>query len=397
MKVALVVNRYPVASQTFVRTQFEGLRAANVDCHILDKAIDPRFSADRQPQIAAVHRLPVVTRATHRAELLVQAAGASAVRPSLARRNYRAAQQISRPVAASHWLTLSRLAALRPDVLHYSFASYAIGEEHLGRALGIPLVVSCRGYDLTHIGVGAPDFYRRLWDAVDFVHFRSSDLLGIAVERGFRPSTPHRVTPPGVDATFFAPAPTANDLRGDRNAFRVLSIGRLVPKKGHEVGLAVIRKLREEGVNVTYEVVGSGERQAELERLASDFGVADVTRFMGELGPGGVRDRLRDADALLHPSWHEGFGVSVLEAQATEVPVVCTDAEGLAENVEDGVTGAVVPRGDIDTMALQLSRILLDVDLARQMGRAGRARVLDRFSIRREIASYVESYRALVG
>jgi colanic acid/amylovoran biosynthesis glycosyltransferase len=394
MRVALVVNRYPVPSQTFIRTQFEGLRGEGVDCRIVDKAIDPRFASDRQPRIVGVERLAVLTRPTHRAELALRAAGSALVRPTLVRRDRAAARSLDRRTWGSHWLTLGRLAALDPHLIHYSFASYAVGEEHVGRSLGVPLVVSCRGYDLTHVGVDVPGYYRRLWEAVDLVHFRSRDLLELALQRGFSPTTPHRITPPGVDAAFFAPARNVTDAR---TPMRVLSIGRLVAKKGHEVGLDAIRQLRAAGVDVTYEIVGDGDRRAELERVAVELGVAEVTDFRGELGPVQVRERLRAADVLLHPSWQEGFGVSVLEAQATGLPVVCTAAEGLAENVEDGVTGAVVARGDASAMASELARILLDRDLARRMGRAGRARVLELFTIEREITSYLHGYEALLG
>ena len=72
---------------------------------------------------------------------------------------------------------------------------------------------------------------------------------------------------------------------------------------------------------------------------------------------GRVLGELRAADVLLHPAVSEGFGNAVMEAQAVEVPVVCTDADGLRENVVDGVTGLVVPRRDASALAAALERL----------------------------------------
>jgi glycosyltransferase involved in cell wall biosynthesis len=390
-RIALVVNRYPVTSQTFIRTQFEGLRSAGTDCRIVDKAIDPRGM--RQPRIPGVERLPVLSRRTYPAELMVRGALSAVRRPGRSLANARAARRIQRPLVASHWLTLGRLAALRPRVVHYAFASYALGEEHLAAALGVPLVVSCRGYDLTHVAGGSSDVYRRLWAATDLVHFRSADLRDLAIRLGFDPSRPHRVTPPGIDASYFAPEPDGANPQRAQGPHVVASVGRLVAKKGHEVALQVIARLRDNGFDLRYDLVGAGDREADLRRLAHHLGIGDVTRFLGELTPAAVRDTLRDADVLLHPSWQEGFGVSVLEAQALELPVVCSDAEGLAENVADGETGYVLPAGDVAAMTERVGAILSDAGLARRLGRAGRARVLRSFTVEREIDAYLDSYR----
>jgi len=392
MRVAVIVNRYPVRSQTFVQTHFEGLLSAGVECYLVDKSVDSRFPRRRQPVIPNVNRQTVLFRATYKPELTVRAALAVLQDPESAQRNVRASLAFRGTATGSHWRLHGRLARLNPDVIHYSFAAYAIGEEHLGSALGVPLIVSFRGFDLTHEGLDDSTYYDRLWRAVDFVHFRSADLLRLAIERGFSKAIPHAITPPGIDADLFSPEQTRKRAHESEDSFVILSVGRLVPKKGHEVGLEVIRELQKRGIETEYRIVGEGEREESLRRTARELGVSDRVHLLGPLSPMGVRDELARANLLLHPSWAEGFGVSVLEAQAMQLPVVCSDAEGLSENVLDGHTGYVVGRGDVIGMANRTEEILRDKALAKAMGEAGRERVRERFTIGAEVKSYLDSY-----
>jgi glycosyltransferase involved in cell wall biosynthesis len=88
-------------------------------------------------------------------------------------------------------------------------------------------------------------------------------------------------------------------------------------------------------------------------------------------------------DIFVLPTHREGFPNTVLEAQATERPVVATFATGAVDSIQDGVTGLLVPSGDVLALTDALVQLLLDSDLARSMGRAGRERILREF--RREI------------
>ena len=103
------------------------------------------------------------------------------------------------------------------------------------------------------------------------------------------------------------------------------------------------------------------------------------------------------ADVLLHPAVSEGFGNAVLEAQAMALPVVCSDADGLAENVADGLTGFVTPRRDPVALAEALARLAADAALRRRMGTAGRERAQACFRPAAQIAAFDRFYRALAG
>jgi colanic acid/amylovoran biosynthesis glycosyltransferase len=101
------------------------------------------------------------------------------------------------------------------------------------------------------------------------------------------------------------------------------------------------------------------------------------------------------ADVFLHPSISEGFGVVVLEAQSMALPVVCTDADGLKENVVDGVTGFVVLRRNPQALAEKLKTLMRDSALRLQMGYAGRNRVVTSFRVEDQISAWEQFFQSI--
>jgi glycosyltransferase involved in cell wall biosynthesis len=92
------------------------------------------------------------------------------------------------------------------------------------------------------------------------------------------------------------------------------------------------------------------------------------------------------------PSLEEGFGIPAAEAMGCEVPVVASDAGGLPEVVEHGVTGVIVPRGDTEALAQAIGALLADPDRRRQMGVAGRVRALRLFDWDRTAEQFERLY-----
>jgi UDP-N-acetylglucosamine 2-epimerase (non-hydrolysing) len=111
-------------------------------------------------------------------------------------------------------------------------------------------------------------------------------------------------------------------------------------------------------------LAGDGFERPELEALARRLGVGERTTFLGAVPNGELPRFYRAAAVSVIPSLEEGFGIPAAEAMGCEVPVIASDAGGLPEVVEDGVTGLVVPRGDVDALACALVRLLADADSA---------------------------------
>jgi N-acetyl-alpha-D-glucosaminyl L-malate synthase BshA len=143
-------------------------------------------------------------------------------------------------------------------------------------------------------------------------------------------------------------------------------------------------------------LVGDGPDRALAERLCREKGICDHVHFLGKLSA--VETLLPVCDLLLLTSDRESFGLSALEAMACGVPVIGTDAGGLPEVVENGVTGYLRPIGDVENMARDALSILTDDERHSAFSAAARRRALEIFPEDRAVARYLEVYdRALEG
>lgn len=170
--------------------------------------------------------------------------------------------------------------------------------------------------------------------------------------------------------------------RADGGPLRVLSVGRLVPGKGHAVLLEALTRLRGDGVETLTTLVGDGPERGSLERLAAELRL-DV-RFAGAVGQDELRAFYEDAELFCLPTFAEGLGVVLLEAMAFGLPVVSTLVMGVPEVVEDGETGLLVRPGRPDLLAEALVRLAAAPELRDRMGRAGRRWVLEEFDVHRQ-------------
>lgn len=399
MRLVLVVPRFPRLSETFIVSKFLGLVDAGWDAHVVCAATEPW---DAFPRLAArpelrrrVHRTWPHEPAWQAAALWLPAQGEALARaPRTTARYWRAAARTGAGRAARQAHLDATLIALSPDILHFEFGALAVGRTHLKQRLGCRLSVSFRGYDLNYVGLDEPGYYDEVWREADAVHTLGRDLWARALRRGCPPDKLHALIPPAVDASAFRPDPERTpDAIGATRPLRVLSVGRLEWKKGYEYGLEAIRLLKARGVSLTYRILGGGSYLEPLAFARRQMGLEADVEFLGPRPQAEVQAQLRWADVLLHPAVSEGFGNAVMEAQAMALPVVCSDADGLADNVADGLTGFVVPRRSPAAMAEALGRLAADPALRRQMGAAGRERVLACFRPEDQIAAFDRFYR----
>ncbi|MEI8039974.1 MAG: glycosyltransferase family 4 protein [Verrucomicrobiota bacterium] len=287
------------------------------------------------------------------------------------------------------------LVALRPDLVHFEFGALAVDRMHLKELLGCKVVVSFRGYDMNLSGVEKRDYFQEIWAQADALHLLGEGLWKRAQERGCPSEKAHVLIPPAIDADSFAP-----DNGGSRTSvldrpLRILSVGRLRWEKGHEYGIQALGLLQCRGVRCALQIVGDGPALEALAFVRHQLGQTEHVQFAGALPATRVREAMGGADVFLHPSVSEGFCNAVLEAQAMGLPVVCSDAGGLPENVVDGETGFVVPRRDANALAERLQRLALSPSLRAQMGEAGRRRVRSRFRIQDQITDFEKLYRSV--
>ena len=208
------------------------------------------------------------------------------------------------------------------------------------------------------------------------------------VRRGFAQfSCGHKagVVLPGVDHEFFTPA-------HDRpRVFRVVYVGRVELAKGVPYLLAAWHRLRPENAELVLLGAVRQEMQAMLRHYASNS-----IKILGFLSPSEVGIQYRNASVFVLPSVNDAFGVVMLEAMASGLPIIATDRTGADDCVADGKTGFIVPARNVDALADALLWCYRHQDEACSMGWGGRDAVLRKFTLDHYEQRQIALYRRLV-
>jgi glycosyltransferase involved in cell wall biosynthesis len=199
-----------------------------------------------------------------------------------------------------------------------------------------------------------------------------------------------------VDSEFFEPpVPAAANGRGPR----LLFVGNLVANKGVGTVLDAFIRLAGEHPGLTLTIAGSADEEiaAEMHTRASAGGVGERVTLLGFVEHEDLPALYRTADVFAAPSRFEGgLGLVYLEAMACGLPVVATAAGGAAEAIEDGVTGLLLERGDVEETTQAIGTLLRDPALRSAMGAAGRERVSAHFTQERYASKVIGAYERAV-
>jgi glycosyltransferase involved in cell wall biosynthesis len=175
------------------------------------------------------------------------------------------------------------------------------------------------------------------------------------------------------------------------NELRFLCVGRLIPIKGHVVLLRAFRRVLDEYPEARLDIAGRGTLEHGLKDLARELGLSHAVRFLGHMTP--IQRSIEDSFAVVVPSLGEGFGMVALEAMERARPVIAASIGGLEDLVRDGETGLLVPPGEAEPLAAAMLELAADPARAAALGRAARARALERFPEDRCTERTEEVYR----
>jgi glycosyltransferase involved in cell wall biosynthesis len=285
------------------------------------------------------------------------------------------------PLRVRHHFDVAAALALRRRVAGHDIVHFHTARAHalapLCRGLGARLVVTRRMDYVPRGGPYARLLYNRAVDAVIAI----SEGVRQALLRAHVRADRIRLVPSGIDPGSMAPPAGARErVRGEWGAgpdeVVVLLPGALERRKGHAVLLLAARALVPLAPALRYVFCGEGREGEALARAAAPLD--GTVRFAGFR-----RDMaacLAAADIAALPSLQEGLGVAALEAMAAGLPVVASRVGGLAEAVLHEQTGLLVPPGDPVALATALVRLARDHSLRRQLGAAGHAHVLARYT-----------------
>jgi sugar transferase (PEP-CTERM/EpsH1 system associated) len=206
----------------------------------------------------------------------------------------------------------------------------------------------------------------------------------------------------GVDSVRFAPAATRQPIDGspfnDPGLWLVGTVGRMLTVKAQPqlarafvAALERVPALRERARLV---LVGDGPLRAECEAILSAAGLSHLAWFAGERAD--VPNVMRGLSCFVLPSLAEGISNTILEAMATGLPVLAARVGANAELVQEGSSGLLVPAGDVQALAAGLVQLAQDAQHAAAMGRAGRERVEQHFSLQAMVGAYDRVYQQLL-
>jgi glycosyltransferase involved in cell wall biosynthesis len=316
----------------------------------------------------------------------------------------RAARKLARLTGTVPRSTVKRLREKRASLLHVHFGTDAVRAWPIARALNLPMLVTLHGFDINVDrewweaglgGHGMRDYPARLLSLA-----RQPGVSFIAVSEAIRqraisygiPVSKTAVKYIGIDTSLF---------RADGRPIlerepRVLFVGRLVEKKGCEYLIKAFAPVQRAVPKARLVIVGDGPLRESLQRLAQKSAVR--AEFRGVLSPAEVREQLNLARVFCLPSVQaengdaEGFGLVILEAQASGVPVVTSALGGAAEGISEGVTGYSFAPRDVHALTTQLIRLLTDDAIAAALAEAGPRFVARNFDLFQRTEELEEEY-----
>jgi len=264
----------------------------------------------------------------------------------------------------------------------------------LSAEMGIPYIVSVHGLDAfsdryasglaarwcRRVSQRAYRFSRRVVCVSE--HVREQVLEGMG--RNCRTSVIYN----GVDAELFSPANPAFDEQQ-----LVLSVGNLIPIKGHDLLIRAVASLAGELPDLNLEIVGDGPERERLQTLAGQCQLSDRVRFPGRQSRHQVATAMQRCTVFALPSRYEGLGCVYLEAMSAAKPVIGCRDQGIAEIIRQGTNGFLVGPDNEKELTIALGMLLRDQNLRRNLGRAARDTILDRLTLAHHAEQMARIYR----
>ena len=269
------------------------------------------------------------------------------------------------------------------------------------RRLGVPSVITMHGGDVYVNPEQGYDFPTRWYvrPALGWTLRNAGALTAITEDcrqhalRAGAPADRIRLVFNGTDLRRFSPAENGNRRDQRFGPQMIFACRQLFPRKGIRFLLEAGAQLKPQFPDLKIVLAGDGFERPALVQLAKELGISGDVTFLGWVPNAELPAYYRAAAVSVIPSLEEGFGIPAAEAMGCEVAVVASDAGGLPEVVENGVTGLVVPRGDAAALAQAIGSLLADPERRRRMGQAGRARALRLFDWDRSAEQFEELYR----
>ncbi|MDF0666258.1 MAG: glycosyltransferase [Nitrospira sp.] len=389
MKIAFLVNQFPSVAETFVLNQIVGLIDLGHDVHIFaDMSVRNVRSHDNYEKYGLSRRTRYYGIPENKILRIIKAISLII---KYAPNNYHVIFKsldifsYGKPALSLNLLFMS-VALLEKgpfDIIHSQFGTLGLFAVSLNQILPskCKLVTSIRGYDITVFLKKHPGIYHEL--------FRQGDLFlpvcQFLKERLIYEGCDEKkivVHYSGLDCSKFEYFPRQRILG---EPLRVLTIARLIEKKGVAFAIEAVSRLLSKGEKIQYMVVGDGVLRENLQQLIEGMGVERQVKLLGWKTHEEVKMLLDESHVLVAPSLtaeggdQEGIPNAIKEAMASGLPVISTFHSGIPELVTHGVSGLLVPERDAASLADALAYLISHSEICKEMGQAGRRQVEQKF------------------
>ncbi len=400
MKIAFIVGRFPTLSKTFILDQITDLidRGHEVDIFAGGKGKDPKVHPD-------VRKYDLLLRTYYRYSPL-KAIGL--IINYFPKNPLAIIKSLNIFKYGKNALSLRLFFATLPflkkdsyDIIHCHFGSkgtLGVLLRDLGAIKG-KVITSFHGYDANaHPQKYGNDVYKLLFQKVDLctvnTNFTGGKIkaLGCAEDKIVK-------LPVGLNIAKFPFI--ERKLNADDN-IKILTVGRLVEKKGLEYSIKAVDKILQKYPNLQYQIVGDGVLRNQLHKLIRRLGIEDKVKLLGWMNQDEVRQLYARAHIFVLSSVtsrngdQEGQGLVLQEAQAMGLPVISTLHNGIPEGVLDRKSGFLVPERDVDALADKLQYLIESPEIWSEMGRAGRQFVEKHYDIKNLNNQLVKIYQNLL-
>lgn len=291
------------------------------------------------------------------------------------------------------------LSEMTPDVIHAHFGPMGVLAASVARELGIPLVVTFYGYDISELLKEKfwVEKYREMARVASCITVLSEEMKERAIAAGFREDQIN-VVHLGIDTR------KINYSKPNHPISRFLSIGRLEQKKGHFDTLKAFSAIcQKEDRNLSLKIIGGGSMEEELKGFIAEHNLEDHVFLLGNLPNKEVIEHLQNADAFILNSKtsesgdKEGTPTVLVEAQASGLPCISTYHSGIPEMIPEPNHKLLAEEGSVDQIIDNLESLLeMSEKEVNEMSMLGRKYMEDDFDVNREAQKFASIYKNII-
>lgn len=397
MKVAFLLNEFPSLSETFILNQISGLVEAGhqVDLYARNAQVAPKVHplVEKYQLTNAVYYHPHVpanyfaryAKAIWLVLVWLWAAPLVILKTLNFRKYGRHATSLKLLYRS---IAFVRRGCPTYDIImcHFGPTGLIALDLKMTGATDGKICVAFHGLDLSaHLQAEGKDVYAPLFEKGDLFLPISYFWKQRLIELGCDPEKiqVHRM---GIEVERFTFAPRE---RPNDGTIKLVSVARLVEKKGIEYGIRALKNVVEQYPNIEYVVIGDGPLMSELTQLVQELDLGGVVQLLGWQRQDEVIKILSTSHILLAPSVTsrdgdmEGIPVVLMEAMASGLPVISTQHSGIPELVSQGVSGFLVPERDAPALAEQIINLIQQPETWSQIGQNARSKIAQEFEVDR--------------